>query len=58
MTAKPGTVVRLILTPEQEVKVKQAIGRGGDTLELTVEELEERIAPRIMRNHSETLLTA
>ena len=57
MTAKPNDPVRLTLTPKQQEEIRQAIGRDGETLELTVEELEERIAPRISGNHNETLLT-
>jgi hypothetical protein len=49
-------VVRIALTPEQKSQVKHATGRGGEAIELTIEELEERIAPRISSNHSETLL--
>ena len=51
-------IVRLPLSPDQKVQVKDAIGREGETLELTVEELEERIAPRLSANHTEPLLTA
>lgn len=37
--------IRIQLTPEQKKQVEQATGRSGDALELSVEELEERIAP-------------
>ena len=57
MTVKPNDLVRLTLTPKQQERIRQSLGRDGDTLELTVEELEERIAPRISSNHNETLLT-
>jgi hypothetical protein len=40
--------VRFNLTPEQKNQVKQAIGRDGETLELSAKELEERIAPRVV----------
>lgn len=50
-------LVRLALTTSQRAEVKRAIGRDGEALELTVEELEERIAPRLASNHNETVLT-
>ncbi len=43
--ARDKEQVRITLTPEQRNQVRQAIGRGGDVLELTVQELEARIAP-------------
>ena len=49
-------LIRIDLTPHQKEQIRSAIGRESETIELTVQELEERIAPRIMRNHSETLL--
>ena len=39
-------IVRIELTPEQKQLLKQETGKEGDTVELTVKELEERIAPR------------
>lgn len=41
-------IVRIELTPEQKQQVKQEIGKDGDAVELTIKELEERIAPRVM----------
>ena len=41
--------VRIKLTPEQQVMVKQATGKHAESLELTVQELEERIAPLQIR---------
>jgi hypothetical protein len=41
-------IVRIELTPEQKAMVKQEIGKEGDAVELTVKELEERIAPRVL----------
>ncbi len=35
----------LKLTPQQQEQVKQATGKSGDTLEFSIMELEERIAP-------------
>ena len=40
-------IVRIDLTPEQKQIVKNQTGRDGDAVELTVKELEERIAPKI-----------
>ena len=37
--------VRITLTPEQRAMVKQATGKDAESLELSVHELEERIAP-------------
>jgi hypothetical protein len=37
--------VRIKLTPEQRAQVKSATGKEAESLELTVSELEERIAP-------------
>jgi len=37
--------IRIELTPEQKKQVEQATGKKGEAIELTVEELEERIAP-------------
>jgi hypothetical protein len=38
--------VRIELTPEQKAKVRNATGKDAEAVELSVEELEERIAPR------------
>jgi len=38
-------IVRIELTPEQKQMVKQETGKEGEAVELTVKELEERIAP-------------
>ncbi len=37
---------RIELTPEQKDKVRSATGKDDEAVELSVEELEERIAPR------------
>ncbi|HEX6432853.1 MAG TPA: hypothetical protein VFZ87_01360 [Gemmatimonadales bacterium] len=37
--------VRLTLSPEQKEQVRQATGKSAEVVELSVEELEERIAP-------------
>ena len=36
---------RLTLTPEQKDEIRKATGRDAEALELSVEALEERIAP-------------
>ena len=41
----PGKRISLKLSPEQQKQIKQAIGKDAGALELTVDELEERIAP-------------
>jgi hypothetical protein len=57
-TNKEAAIIRIELTPEQSEKIKAEIGRPATTLELTVQELEARIAPfnRLALNHNETLL--
>jgi hypothetical protein len=40
-------IVRIDLTPEQKEKVKSATDKNAEAIELTVEELEAKIAPRI-----------
>lgn len=37
---------RIELTPEQKTKIRNATGKDAEAVELSVEELEERIAPR------------
>lgn len=36
---------RITLTPEQKEQVRKATGKEADFVELSIEELEERIAP-------------
>ena len=38
--------IRIELTPEQKAEIRSATGKDAETIELSVEELEERIAPR------------
>ena len=40
---------RLTLTPEQKEQIRKATGKDAEVLELSVEELEERIAPMTRR---------
>jgi hypothetical protein len=39
----------LTLTPEQKEQIRKVTGKEAEALELTVEELEERIAPMTYR---------
>jgi hypothetical protein len=41
-------IVRIELTPEQKQLIKKETGKEGEAVELTVKELEERIAPIIL----------
>lgn len=48
--AKDILHIRLELTPEQRAVVERATGRAAEALELSVAELDERIAPaRLLR---------
>lgn len=49
-------IVRVDLTTGQKEQIKAKTGHDAEAIELTVQELEERIAPRVARNHNETLL--
>jgi hypothetical protein len=40
-----GKVYRLKLTPEQQAELRSLTGLSGEAIQLTAEELEERIAP-------------
>ena len=43
--SSPKEQFRIKLTPEQKAEVKNATGKEAEAVELSVEELEERIAP-------------
>jgi hypothetical protein len=43
--ADKSEMVRLKLTPEQQNEVRKATGKNAEVLELSVQELEERISP-------------
>jgi hypothetical protein len=46
---KPAdAIVRIDLTETQKAEVKQQTGKDAEAIELSVTELEERIAPRFM----------
>ena len=53
-------MIRIDLTAEQKQLVKAATSRDAEAIELTVGELEQRIAPffRLALNHNETFLAA
>ncbi len=42
----PKEIVRIDLTAEQKEQVKKVTDQSADAIELTVQELESRIAPR------------
>ncbi len=43
--SNPKEQFRIKLTPEQRSQVKEVTGKEAEAVELSVEELEERIAP-------------
>jgi hypothetical protein len=43
--SSPKEQFRINLTPEQKAQVRNATGKEAEAVELSVEELEERIAP-------------
>jgi hypothetical protein len=45
---KEPEIVRIQLTPEQKQLIKKEVGKDAEAVELTTNELEERIAPRMM----------
>lgn len=53
-----GKFVHLSLSDDQKRMVERETGRVAEAIELTVQELEDRIAPRLSSNHNETLLSA
>ena len=55
-TKDHDAVVRIDLTEEPKTQIKAATDRTVDSIELTAQELEQRIAPRLAANHNETLL--
>lgn len=48
--------IRISLTPQQVDQVKAATGRDAEAIELTAQELEQRIVPALAANSNETLL--
>jgi hypothetical protein len=57
-TTRQDNLFRMQLTETQKTQLKAETGRDGEAIELTVEELEDRITPRLASNHNETLLGA
>ena len=55
-TQDPQEIVRIDLTQRQQEHVKERTGKSADAIVLTVEELEARIAPKLVANHNETVL--
>jgi uncharacterized small protein (DUF1192 family) len=47
--SNPKEQFRIQLTPEQKAQVRTATGKEAEAVELSVEELEERIAPATMK---------
>ena len=50
MKTDPNKTYELKLTEQQKAEVKELTGKDGDVVALTVEELEQRIAPKIILN--------
>ena len=47
--ASPRESIKVKLTKEQQDEIRAATGKNAEALELTVEELEARIAPIMLR---------
>ncbi len=56
MAEQAKTTIRIEFTPAQVDLIRQATGREVPEIELTIEELEQRVAPRLASNHNEPLL--
>jgi uncharacterized small protein (DUF1192 family) len=52
--ATSGTF-RMTLTPEQKEQVRKTTGKDAEAIELSVEELEERIAPAMKKGPARLL---
>jgi hypothetical protein len=48
MSNDNNDIIRIDLTTEQKKQVKDATEKSAEAIELTVQELEARIAPRLM----------
>lgn len=58
-TDNANATIRIDLTPEQTEKIKAETGKTATSIEISVQELEARIAPvwsRLALNHNESLL--
>jgi hypothetical protein len=54
--AAKDNIVRIELSPAQTEQVRLAAGVEIKAIELSIEELEQRIAPRLAANDNETML--
>lgn len=45
--------VKFVLSPEQKAEIEKSTGKVVDSIELTAEELEQRIAPHAMFGNDE-----
>jgi len=54
VTMSGSDTIRISLTPEQKEQVRKATGKEANTIELSVEELEERIAPMTIAGRRRT----
>lgn len=45
---KDTNFIRIELTPDQQEQIRSEVGKSADAIELTTQELEERVAPRRM----------
>lgn len=50
MKPDSSKIYQLKLTPKQREEVRELIGKDAEAVSLTVEELEERIAPKLASN--------
>jgi uncharacterized small protein (DUF1192 family) len=48
--SNPKDQVRIELTPDQKANIRDATGKDAEVVELSVQELEERIAPAKLFN--------
>ena len=58
-TDNANATIRIDLTPDQTEKIKAETGKTATSIEISVQELEARIAPvwsRLALNHNESLL--
>jgi hypothetical protein len=55
--AEDAKLVRLDLSPEQMRQLRLATGLDVKAIELSIEELEQRVAPRVAPSHDENPLT-
>ena len=55
--ADDAKLVRLDLSPEQMQQLRAATGLDVKAIELSIDELEQRVAPRRASNDNESLLT-